>query len=162
VSAASEALDNGVAGHRDLDVPAEVAYALICAVEKWPVWLSFVESARLSDERRTLALGSDVVVRSRLLGLHDQIFEVDDFVAPHRLSLVDAFSVRRRIDFRIVRRGERSRITARIAYPIYLGSLGTLLDRAFVRGKLEAALDASLVHFQGLVEYDSANALEDF
>jgi hypothetical protein len=88
---------------------------------------------------------------------------VDDLIANYRLSLVGAYSLRRRLDFRIERRTARSKLHVRLAYPAYHGRLGGLIDR-FQRGRrLSSALDASLLHFKGLVEYNrDAAVLADF
>ncbi|MBV8491598.1 MAG: hypothetical protein JO199_13810 [Candidatus Eremiobacteraeota bacterium] len=137
----------------DLESPAEEAFALLCAVEKWPVWLSFLRSARLSEPLSPLGLGSEVVVRSSLPGDEEQLYEVDAFVTNFHLSLVGAYSVRRRLDFRIERRSQRSRVHVRLAYPAYHGRIGATIDRLMRGRKLAAALDDALVHFKGLVEY---------
>lgn len=146
----------------DVDCSAEEAFALLCAVEKWPVWLSFLRSARrVSSE--PLDAGSEVVIRSWLPGNEEELYEVDDLIANYRLSLVGAYSVRRRIDFRIERRTSCTRIHVRVAYPAYHGRLGLLLDRWQRGRRLASALDDSLVHFKGLVEYRrDAQVLADF
>ncbi len=137
----------------DIDSPAEEAFALLCAVEKWPVWLSFVRSARMGDSAAPLGLGSEVILRSSLPGEQEQLYEVDGFISNFHLSLVGAFSVRRRLDFRIERKTTRSKVHVRLAYPAYHGRLGELMDRWRHGRKLAAALDDALVHFKGLVEY---------
>ena len=77
---------------------------------------------------------------------------------------IGAFSIRRRIDFRIEDKSSRSKIIARIDYPSYGGVLGALLDRMTSRRRLDAALGDSLIHFKGLVEFKTADgeALLDF
>ena len=112
----------------DVDTTAEEAFELLCAVEKWPVWLSFLRSARLA--------GAPLGVTPN-----------------YRLSLVGAYSVRRRLDFRIERKTSRSRVHVRLAYPAYHGRLGELLDAWRHRRRLAAALNDALIHFKGLVEY---------
>ncbi len=42
----------------DVESSAEETFALLCAVEKWPVWLSFVRSARCGEKPAALSLGS--------------------------------------------------------------------------------------------------------
>jgi len=147
------------------DIVAEpgAAFKMICEVEKWPVWLSFLRSARRLD-RGPLALGSEVAIRSAIPGESEELYEVDAFLEGHIVSLVGAYSVRRRIDFRIEGRGERSKVFARLSYPSYGGFWGGLLDRLTARRRLESALGDSLVHLKGLVEFDSARqeALADF
>ena len=148
---------------RDLECAAEDAFSLLCAVEKWPVWLSFLRSARRQSADGELEVGSEVVIRSSLPGEEEQLFEVDDDITNYRLSLVGAFSVRRRLDFRIERRTSRSKLHVRLSYPAYHGRLGGLLDRWQRGRRLSSALDDSLVHFKGLVEYQrDAAVLADF
>ncbi len=146
----------------DVDCSAEDAFALLCAVEKWPVWLSFLRSARRVNPE-PLDAGGEVVIRSWLPGNEEELYEVDDLIANYRLSLVGAYSVRRRIDFRIERRTSCTRIHVRLAYPAYHGRLGLLLDRWQRGRRLASALDDSLIHFKGLVEYRrDAPVLADF
>ncbi|MFZ1016363.1 MAG: hypothetical protein WAN39_00670 [Candidatus Cybelea sp.] len=147
----------------ELDCTAEDAFSLLCAVEKWPVWLSFLRSARRQSADGELEVGSEVVIRSLLPGEEEQLFEVDDYITNYRLSLVGAFSVRRRLDFRIERRTSRSKLHVRLSYPAYHGRLGGLLDRWQRGRRLSNALGDSLVHFKGLVEYQrDAAVLADF
>jgi uncharacterized membrane protein len=148
---------------QDVASPATAAFAKICEVEKWPVWLSFLRSARLADPSRPFELGADVAIRSNQLpGDEEELFEVDRFIDGHHVSLVGAFSCRRRIDFRVEQKSERSKIVVRVDYPTYGGITGALLDRFTRRRKLDAALADSLLHFKGLVEYDSSGTLADF
>jgi hypothetical protein len=143
----------------DVDSSAEDAFAIVCAVEKWPVWLSFLRSARLGESNIPLRVGSDVVVRTTLPGEEEQLFEVDAFIANYHLSLVGAYSVRRRLDFRIERKTTRSRVHVRLSYPAYYGRVGLLLG-GWRRGRrLAAALGDALVHFKGLVEYRREDAI---
>jgi uncharacterized membrane protein len=142
----------------DVESPAEDAFALLCAVEKWPVWLSFLRSARLSGGF-PLGLGSDVIVRSTLPGEPEQHYEVDGFITNYHLSLVGAYSVRRRLDFRVENRSSRSRLHVRLTYPAYHGRLGELMDRWRHGRRLSAALDDALVHFKGLVEFRRDDAI---
>ncbi|MBV8374050.1 MAG: hypothetical protein JO302_00945 [Candidatus Eremiobacteraeota bacterium] len=143
----------------DVQSSAEDAFAMVCAVEKWPVWLSFLRSARLAEGGAPLRLGSEVVIRSTLPGEAEQLLEVDAFIANYRLSLVGAYSVRRRLDFRIERKTSRSKVHVLLSYPAYHGRLGMLLD-GWRRGRrLTAALEDALVHFKGLVEYRHEEAL---
>lgn len=132
---------------------AEEAFALLCAVEKWPVWLSFLRSARLASPSSPIGIGSEVIVRSSIPGEEEQLYEVDAFMANYHLSLVGAYSVRRRLDFRIERRTSCSRVHVRLAYPAYHGRFGALVDEWRRGRKLAAALEDALVHFKGLVEY---------
>ncbi len=138
---------------QDLVSSPEAAFALICEVEKWPLWLSFLTSARRVEESGPLRLGSEIALRSAIPGEPEEFYEVDQFLEGHIVSLVGAFSVRRRIDFRIERKGGRSRLLVRIDYPAYGGMLGALIDRMTARRRLEGALEESLLHFKGLVEF---------
>ncbi|MBV8148108.1 MAG: hypothetical protein JO092_03355 [Candidatus Eremiobacteraeota bacterium] len=99
------------------------------------------------------------MIRSTLPGEAEQLLEVDAFIANYRLSLVGAYSVRRRLDFRIERKTSRSKVHVLLSYPAYHGRLGMLLD-GWRRGRrLTAALEDALVHFKGLVEYRHEEAL---
>lgn len=144
--------------HRAQDVasPARTAFDLVCEVEKWPVWLSFVRSARRVDPAAPLGLGSEVGIRAEVFGADEELFEVDRFLPGHQISLVGAYSIRKRIDVRIESKTERSKIVVRVDYPAYGGVLGKLVDRLTRRRRLDVALDHSLVHFKGLCEYDRA------
>ena len=148
----------------DLDVPAKTAFELLRAVEKWPVWLSFFRSARRIDMHRPLEVGSEIAIRSAIPGGDEELFEVDGYLTGHMLSLVGAYSVRRRIDFRVERKSERSKIVVRMDYPTYGGVVGALIDRLTSRRKLDVALADALVHFKGLAEYERnpAAILDDF
>jgi hypothetical protein len=152
--------------HRSQDVAtsAETAFSLICEVEKWPVWLSFFRIARRIDATRSLDLGSEIAIQSAIPGADEELFEVDGFIRGHMLSLVGAYSVRRRIDFRVESKTERSKIVVRIDYPTYGGVVGALIDRFTSRRKLDVALADALVHFKGLAEYERnpGALLEDF
>lgn len=152
--------------HRSQDVltTAESAFSLICEVEKWPVWLSFFRSARRVDPGRALDVGSEIAIRSAIPGDEEELYEVDGYLRGHMLSLVGAYSVRRRFDFRVESKSERSKIVVRIDYPTYGGVLGALIDRMTSRRKLDIALADALVHFKGLAEYERnpGALLEDF
>ena len=137
----------------DVETSAEDAFTLLCAVEKWPVWLSFLRSARLADPNEPLRVGSEVIVRSTLPGDAEQLYEVDAYITNFHLSLVGAYSLRRRLDFRIEQKTARAKVHVRLLYPAYHGRFGLLIDRLARGRKLAAALDDALVHFKGLVEY---------
>src|SRR5579875_738868 len=117
--------------HRAQDVasPAATAFARICEVENWPVWMSFLRSARRTEPHLPFGEGSEVAIRSNLPGEEEELFEVDRFIEGHHVSLVGAFSCRRRIDFRIEQKSERSKIVVRVDYPTYGGVLGAVVDR---------------------------------
>lgn len=151
--------------HRSLDVatPAATAFARICEVEKWPVWLSFLKSARRLEPDSSLALGSEVAIRSQIPGDDEELFEVDRFIPNHHVALVGVFSCRRRIDLRIEQKSARSKVVVRLDYPTYGGALVALVDRFTRRRRLDVALAHSLQHFKGLVEFEpSDGVLADF
>jgi uncharacterized membrane protein len=108
------------------------------------------------DGAGPLSLGSEVALRSAIPGEDEELYEVDRFLEGHMVSLVGAYSVRRRIDFRIERKTDRSKIVVRVDYPAYGGMLGALIDRLTARRKLDQALGDSLLHFKGLVEFRDA------
>lgn len=139
----------------DVQTTAEIAFELLCAVEKWPVWLSFLRSAELIDPA-PLGIGSEVMLRSAIPGHAEQLFEIDHFITNHQLSLVGAYSIRRRLDFRIERKTTRCRLHARLEYPAYGGKLGSLYDALGSGRKLGTQLDESLLHFKHLAEYNPA------
>jgi uncharacterized membrane protein len=138
----------------DLDSPAEVVFALLREVEKWPVWLSFSRSIRLV-EPGPLSLRSELFVSAAIPGEEEELFEVERFVEGQLLSFVGAFSVRRRLEFQIEGTSERScRVVARLDYPTYGGVLGALLDGLTARRRLASELGNSLVILKGLAESD--------
>jgi uncharacterized membrane protein len=136
----------------DIESPVEDVFALLCAVEKWPVWLPFLRSASLADSASPLNVGSEVIVRSNLPGEPEQRYEVDQLIANYHLSLVGAYSVRRRLDFRIERKTSRAKIHVKLSYPAYGGRFGAMMDAWKHRRRLERGLDEALVHFKGMVE----------
>jgi uncharacterized membrane protein len=140
----------------DIQTAAEAAFSLLCAVEKWPVWLSFLRSAELVEPAAPLAVGNEVLLRSAIPGHEEQLFEIDHFITNHQLSLVGAYSVRRRLDFRIERKTSRCRLHARLEYPAYGGRLGALKDALGAGRKLATQLEESLVHFKHMAEYNPA------
>jgi len=138
---------------QDLASSPEAAFSLVCEVEKWPVWLSFLKSARRLEERAPLQLGTEIALRGAIPGDAEELYEVDQFLPGYIVSLVGAYSVRRRIDFRIERKSAHAKLVVRMDYPSYGGTLGALLDRVTARRRLVGALDDSLLHFKGLVEF---------
>lgn len=136
----------------DIESPVEDAFALLCAVEKWPVWLPFLRSATLADPASPLAMGTEIIVRSSLPGDEEQRFEVDQFISNFHLSLVGMYSVRRRLDFRIERKTSRAKLRVLLNYPAYGGRLGLMMDAWKHGRRLERGLDDALVHFKGMVE----------
>ena len=153
LSSAERVSSNALSSTQDLASSPEAAFALICEVEKWPVWLSFLTSARRLDERAPLMIGSEIALRSAIPGESEELYEVDQMLDGHIISLVGAYSVRRRLDFRIERKSTRSKLLVRVDYPAYGGVVGAFIDRLTARRRLESALDESLLHFKGLVEY---------
>lgn len=169
-TASGQALQVPRRGTRSLSAAVEVqasvdaAFSLLCTVEKWPVWLSFLRSAELVDPLTPIILGSEVRIRSSVPGDEEQLFEVDHLIGNHQLSLVGAYSTRRRIDFRIERKTTRCKVHARLEYPSYGGRLGALYDAIRVGRKLATQLEESLTHFKHLVEYTGTkdDLLADF
>lgn len=148
---------DALSGSIELDSPAEFAFSLLREAEKWPVWLSFLKTVRKVDEG-PLMLGSELVLRSTIPGEPEELFEVERFLDGHIVSLVGAYSLRRRLEFRVERKSVSCRIVARLDYPTYGGALGALLDRMTARPRLGRALGESLVHFKGLAESDDLGA----
>jgi hypothetical protein len=144
---------------QDLDVPSERAFALLCDIERWPVWMPFVRSARFAGASTSLGPGAELVVDAAILGDDDGLYEVEHFIAGHVLSLVGVYSVRRRIDFRIEGLGLHCRLVARLDYPAYGGIVGNLLDQITARPRLSRDLAAALLHFKGLAAGDDGGGL---
>lgn len=137
----------------DVQAAAETAFSLLCAVDRWPVWLGFLRSAELLEPTAPIGLASEILLRSAIPGQDEQLFEVDHFITNHQLSLVGAFSVRRRLDFRIERKTSRCKLHARLEYPAYGGRLGVLYDGLRSGRKIATQLSESLVHFKHLAEF---------
>jgi len=149
----------------DVATPAENAFAFLCDVEKWPVWLSFLRSARRVDGQGPLAAGSEVALRSLIPGDEEQLFEVDRYVDCHMVSLVGAYSTRRRLEFRLEGKSKTAKFVLRVDYPSYGGALFRWYDQLTARRRLRAAVNESVVHFKGLVEFgheDAQALLADF
>ncbi len=137
----------------DVQTGAEAAFALLCEIEKWPVWLPFLRSAVIHDGA-PLEAGSEILLRSAIPGEHEQLFEVDRFVTNYQLSLVGAFSTRRRLDFRLERKTSRCKLTVRLEYPAYGGRLAVFYDAVSAGRKLATQLDEAVLHFKHLAEYN--------
>jgi len=145
-----------VAAALEISAPAERIFARICEVESWPVWLPCVRRARLVAHDAPPAQGAEIAVR--LDGdAGEELYEVDGFIAHHRLSLVGAYSVRRRIEFRIERKTSSSKVHVRFVYPSYHGIVGGWLDAVRRRRQLADALQRGLVLLKGLVEAEIAD-----
>ncbi|HEX5275813.1 MAG TPA: hypothetical protein VFW34_11130 [Candidatus Rubrimentiphilum sp.] len=139
----------------EVQKPAESAFSLLCAVEKWPLWLPFLRTAKIHERSSVLQLGSEISVRSAIPGELEQLFEVDRFIQNHQVSLVGAYSTRRRLDFRLEAQSMRSRLHARLEYPSYGGRLGAIYDRFRSARKLTAQFQEAVVHFKHLAEYEA-------
>jgi hypothetical protein len=137
----------------DIQATVETGFQLLCTIEKWPLWLSFLRSAELVPASEPLGVGSEILLRSSLPGDAEQLFEVDHFITNHQLSLVGAYSVRRRLDFRIERKTTRCKLHARMEYPAYGGKIAVLYDGVRSGRKLAQQLEESLLHFKHLAEY---------
>jgi uncharacterized membrane protein len=157
MSAAAPTLDGArtqsVSASVDLETEPEAVFSLLCSVEKWPVWLPFLRSARRVEPNVPLALGSDVVLRSDIPGEPEELYEVDQYITNHHLSLVGAYSVRRRFEFRVERKTSRSRLHVRLCYPSYHGRLAAVVDNWRHGRRLLAQLQNAMTNFKGLVEY---------
>ncbi|MDE2571816.1 MAG: hypothetical protein KGM44_04740 [bacterium] len=134
---------------------AGAAFALLCEVEKWPVWLSLARSVRRVDSGAALGTGSEIAIHAPLLGHDEELYVVERFIDGHLLYLESAYSCRRSWEFRIERKGARGRINVTLAYATYGGWLGARLDRLGRARRAAAALAASVVHFKGLVEFEN-------
>ncbi|HEY9085173.1 MAG TPA: SRPBCC family protein [Candidatus Tyrphobacter sp.] len=137
----------------DVDSPPEDVFSLVCSVEKWPVWLSFLRSARRTAANEPIGLGSEVVLRSEIPGDAEELYEVDQFITNHCLSLVGAYSVRRRVEFKVEQKNSRSRLHVRLCYPSYHGKVAAFIDGLRHGRKLLAELHVAVNNFKGLVEY---------
>jgi hypothetical protein len=138
----------------EIQAAAESAFSLLCTVEKWPLWLSFIRSAEPVNSAAAVGLGTEIVIRSTVPGEAEQLFEVDHYITNHQLSLVGAFSLRRRIDFRLERKTTRCKLHARLEYPAYGGRLGSLYEGLRSGRKLATQLEESVTHFKHLAEYN--------
>lgn len=137
----------------DIQTDAEAAFALLCEVEKWPVWLSLLKSAELTGGS-PLGPASEIILRTNIPGEAQQLFEVDHYITNYQLSLVGAYSTRRRVDFRLERKTSRCKLTVRIEYPAYGGKVALMYDAVAAGRKLSAQLEESVVHFKHLAEYN--------
>lgn len=153
-------------GSLELGSSPDAAFHFICEVEKWPLWLSFLRSARRVDpDPGPFGEGSEIALRGTIPGDVEEYYEVERYIAGHIVSLVGLYSTRRRIDFRIERKSQSARLVVRVDYPAYGGALGAFIDRLTARRRLASALDASLAQLKGLVDFKSAThdrALVDF
>jgi uncharacterized membrane protein len=106
----------------------------------------------LAEPASPLSVGTEVIVRSSLPRDEEQRYEVDQFITNFHLSLVGAYSVRRRLDFRIERKTSRARVHVKLSYPAYGGRIGAWMDAWKHGRRFERGLDDALVHFKGMVE----------
>jgi len=144
----------------NLSVSAEIAFSRICSIHTWPVWLSFVRRAEFDGYPGLLTQASDILLSSDLSDGKEEVFEVEELIEPYLLTLVGAFSCRRRIQFRIERKDAASRLTVRIAYVSHGGLLRGVLARFIARRKLHNLLTLSLQTFKSLVEHDAVERAE--
>ncbi len=143
----------------DIESPVEDAFALLCAVEKWPVWLPFLRSATLADPASPLSVGTEVIVRSSLPGHDEQALRNRSI--HHELPPLAGRRILRAapLDFRIERKTSRAKIHLKFSYPAYGGRFGAMVDAWKHGRRLERVLDEALVHFKGLVEYRSTDPI---
>jgi hypothetical protein len=144
----------------NLSVSAEIAFSRICSIQTWPVWLSFVRRAEFDGYPGLLTQASDIVLASDLSAGMEEVFEVEELIEPYLLTLVGAFSCRRRIQFRVDRKDDVSRLTVRIAYSRQGGLLQGFVARFLSRRKLNGLLAQSLQTFKSLVEHDAEERAE--
>lgn len=144
----------------DLNVSADIAFSRICSIQTWPVWLSFVKRAELEDRASRLTHDSDIILSSDLSDGQEEVFEVEELIEPYLLTLVGAFSCRRRIQFRVETKDSISRVIVKIALPAYGGIVRRYTDGFMFRRKLHASLTQSLQTFKGLVEHDASERHE--
>jgi len=147
----------------ELESAPEEVFSLLCSVEKWPVWLSFLRTARRVEFGKPIELGSEVILRPGVPSAEreeeEQLYEVDQFISNHCLSLVGAYSARRRVDFRVERKTARSKLHVRVTYPSYHGRLVSFFEWWRRGRKLFAQLDTAMTNFKGLVEYRRNDAV---
>ncbi len=146
----------------ELTVSPEIAFSRICSISTWPVWLSFVRRAELNDRTSELTHSSDVLLASDLSEGAEEVFEVEELIKPYLLTLVGAFSCRRRIQFRIEAKNKLAKVIVKIAYPRRGGLFYKPFDGFMQRRKLNAALVHSLQTFKGLVEHDAVEQSERY
>ncbi|MGH7737863.1 MAG: hypothetical protein ACREMP_08370 [Candidatus Tyrphobacter sp.] len=152
----SPVLDRGTRSFNasvDLESSAEDVFSLLCSIEKWPVWMPLVRSASRVTHGEPIALGSEIVLRSQTPGEGEELYEVDQFITNHHLSLVGAYSIRRRVEFRVEQKMTRSRLHVRLCYPAYHGRIVALLEWWRRGRKRFAQLQGAMTNFKGLVEY---------
>ena len=138
--------------HIDVAVPADLAFAAIADISRWPVWFSSVVCAQ-HPESLPLAFGEELsICLNAGKRRWRETFEVTRFVPGAFICLEGAFSAARKIDFRFEQRGATTRIVSAIGYPVFGGALGALLDAAFKRRRVRADLHESLLRLKGLLE----------
>jgi hypothetical protein len=136
----------------DVSAPADIAFACVTDVGRWPVWFSSVVCAQHPD-CLPVALGEELSICLQAGKRRwRETFEVTRFVPSAFLSIEGAFSAARRIDFRFEQRGRSTRIACAIGYPVFGGLFGSLLDAAFKRRRVRADLRESLLRLKGLLE----------
>jgi hypothetical protein len=143
-----------------LNVSADIAFSRICSIQTWPVWLSFVKRAELDGYPGVLTTSSDILLASDLSDGKEEVFEVEELIEPYLLTLVGAFSCRRRIQFRVESQDDVSKVIVKIAYVTHGGLLQKYADYLTSRRKLHSALVQSLQTFKALVEHDATERHE--
>ena len=136
----------------DVRAPAEQVFAYVADLSRWPMWFGCVVSAQQAEER---PLDLDEEVR---LCLHagrrrwQESFEVTRFMRNAFLSIEGLLSAARRIDFRFERRGQLTRLSCAIGYPVFGGLLAVAADALFHRPQIRRELRDSLVHLKNMLE----------
>jgi len=143
----------------DVHAPAEQVFATVSDIARWPTWFVCVVSAQQPQDR-LLDLGEEIRVclhagRRRW----QEAFEVTRFIRNAFLSFEALYSAARRIDFRVERRGQLTRLACSIGYPVFGGLLPALADAALRRQRIARGLRDSLVHLKNMLEDNTGATL---
>lgn len=136
----------------DVHAPAEQVFGTVSDIARWPTWFVCVVSAQQPQDR-PLGLGEEIRVclhagRRRW----QESFEVTRFIRNAFLSFEALYSAARRIDFRVERRGQLTRLGCSIGYPVFGGVVPMLADAAVRRRRIARELRDSLVHLKNMLE----------
>lgn len=144
--------------HVDIKAPADQVFAYVNDLGRWPMWFACVVSAQQPQDQ-PLDLETEVRVclhagRRRW----QESFEVTRFIRNAFLSFEGLLSAARRIDFRFERRGQLTRLSCAIGYPVFGGLVPIALDALFRRPRVQRELRDSLVHLKNLLEEATTQA----
>jgi hypothetical protein len=87
--------------------------------------------------------------------------EVTRFIRNAFLSFEAFYSAARRIDFRVERRGQLTRLACSIGYRVYGGMLPAAFHSLIARRRLARELRDSLVHLKNLLEEKAGTTVID-